>query len=57
MTDYRILLLKYIAWVKDQEGVDFITEGGMPYRSAVQFTAEEKAELEQLAKAAESENA
>jgi hypothetical protein len=44
--NYRLLLLKYIAFVGDVEGTDFISESN---RSMGVFTDEEWMELELLA--------
>ena len=46
--DYRELLKKFIAYLQDVEGSDFITPHGLHADLGVQFTAEEWAELEAL---------
>ena len=49
--DHRELLRKYIAHVRDCEGIDFLDrlKGSAHSDSEQDFTAEEKAELERLA--------
>jgi hypothetical protein len=46
--DYKALLIKYICWVGDSEGVDFILDGS-GWSDTIKFTPEEWAELEALA--------
>lgn len=47
--DYKGLLQKYIAYVRDVEGVDYISAGDQRYASDVSFSKEEWGILEELA--------
>jgi hypothetical protein len=50
IVDYRELLKKYIAYVRDCEGSDYIGNGYRGYRGNTMFTPEEWAELERVAR-------
>lgn len=49
IVDYRELLKKYIAYVRDCEGSDYIGNGYRGYRGNTMFTPEEWVELERVA--------
>jgi hypothetical protein len=55
IVDYRELLEKYIAYVRDCEGSDYIGNGYRGYRGNRMFTPEEWAELERVARGKENE--
>jgi hypothetical protein len=46
--DYRALLAKYIGYVTDCEGTDFIEDGQRGYSGDVSFTPEEWAALQAM---------
>lgn len=50
--DYKELLIKYIGHIIDCEGIDYTTRFDNPGHT-VEFTEEEKTELEHLAEEAE----
>jgi hypothetical protein len=50
VVNYRELLEKYIAYVRDCEGSDYIGNGYRGYRGNRMFTPEEWAELERVAR-------